>query len=110
MLKYVELNNRKDQVKELNFFNQETDVDFEKIENGFQVTYEMPDLGFIIPIEVRLKEDYVETKLLADDIIDEKEFSKEDADQDPKARLVSFRLFPFLRSEEHTSELQSRGH
>jgi len=104
MLKYVELNNRKDQVKELNFFNQETDVDFEKIENGFQVTYEMPDLGFIIPIEVRLKEDYVETKLLADDIIDEKEFSKEDADQDPKARLVSFRLFPFLGADNSEDE------
>lgn len=103
MFTYVELNVRRDIVKESNFLNQGGTSTFEKIDNGYKMTYEMPNLGFIIPIEVRLGEDYVETVILGDEIVDVKEFPEpeegEKAPKDPKARLVSVRLFPFLGAE-----------
>lgn len=104
MFSYVEMNERKDMVKESNLLNHESKVDFQKMDDGFKVTYEIPGLGFVIPIEVQLKEDYVETKVLSDDIKDEKEFEKEDGEKDPMARLVSLRLFPFLGAETSENE------
>lgn len=104
MFSYVELNERRDVVKESNLLNNTANVDFEKIDNGFKVTYEMPDLGFVFPIEVLLEEDYVETRVLADDIKDEKEYSDEESDKDPMARLVSLRLFPFLGADDSTDK------
>src|SRR5699024_8282087 len=88
MFSYVEMNERRDQVKESNLFNNESEISFEEIEGGYRVTYEMPDLGFIFPIEVQLEKDYVETRILADDIIDEKELSEEEEEEDRMARLV----------------------
>lgn len=99
MFSYVEMNERRDQVKESNLFNNESEISFEEIEGGYRVTYEMPDLGFIFPIEVQLEKDYVETRILADDIIDEKELSEEEEEEDRMARLVSLRLFPFLGAD-----------
>nr|WP_209974516.1 DUF5696 domain-containing protein [Lederbergia galactosidilytica] len=106
MFSYVEFNVRKDVVKESSFHSQGGTVDFKKLENGFQVTYEMPNIGFVIPIEVQLEEDYVETKVLADEIIDIKEFPEGDdqGKKDPKSRLVSLRLFPFLGAETSKKE------
>ncbi|MFS0614595.1 DUF5696 domain-containing protein [Lederbergia ruris] len=107
MFTYVEFNVRKDVVKESNFNSQGGTVDYKKIENGFQITYDLPKMGFVIPVEVRLADDYVETRILADDIVDGKEApkDKEEAKKDPKSRLVSLRLFPFLGAE--TSEKEN---
>lgn len=101
MFSYVEMHNRKDEVKESNPLNNEATVTFETIEDGYKVIYEMPNLGFTIPVEVRLAEDFVETTVLADEIIDEKEMdAKEKKKKDAeKNRLVSLRLFPFLGAD-----------
>ncbi|WP_318615741.1 DUF5696 domain-containing protein [Sporosarcina sp. YIM B06819] len=100
MFSYVEMHKRKDQVKESNPLNNKTTVTFEEIEDGYKVIYEMPDLGFVIPIEVRLVEDYVETKVLADEIQDENKTDKNAKKADAvKNRLVSLRLFPFLGAD-----------
>lgn len=100
MFTYVEMNERKDQVKESNLLNNESEVEFEEIEDGYKVTYHLPSLGFIIPVEVVLEDDFVETRVIADEIVDEKEFeTKEEKKEDPMARLVSLRLFPFLGAD-----------
>lgn len=103
MFSYVEMNVRKDMVKESNLISQNGEVDFKKIENGFQVTYNLPKVGFVIPIQVRLEKDFVETTVLSEDIVDVKQ--KDTKMNDPMARLVSLRLFPFLGAE--TSEKEN---
>ncbi|CAK4836563.1 unnamed protein product [Aphanomyces euteiches] len=109
MFNYVEFNVRKDLVKESNFTVQKgIAAKFEITEQGFRIRYEMPQIGFVIPVEVKLGEDFVETKILADGLVDEKIYSKEkDATaktNDPKARLVSIRLFPFLGAQTSDKE------
>ncbi|MBO0600597.1 hypothetical protein I2483_02880 [Sporosarcina sp. E16_3] len=99
MFSYVETKERKDQVKESNYFSSKSNITFEKIENGYRVTYEIPDLGFVIPIEVRLEEDFVETIVLADDIQE-----NVNAKKDNGAHLVSLRLFPFLGADNSDDE------
>ncbi|GHH97804.1 DUF5696 domain-containing protein [Neobacillus kokaensis] len=103
MFSYVEMNIRKDMVKESNLFSQNGNVEFKKIKDGFQVTYTMPEIGFVIPIQVHLKNDYVETKVLSDKIVDVKE--TDGKTEDPMARLVSLRAYPFLGAE--TSEKEN---
>lgn len=106
MFSFVEMNVRKDMVKESNFLNQQGEVKFKKIKNGFQITYEMPKIGFVIPIEVRLEKDYVETKVLSEGIQDVKKYGKNDKDskKDPMIRLVSLRLFPFIGADSSEEE------
>ncbi|MCQ6559067.1 DUF5696 domain-containing protein [Paenibacillus mendelii] len=106
MLRYVEFNVRKDLEKESNFIAQNGKVtSFNKTEDGFRVVYELPELGFVIPVQVRLKDDYVETRIIQEGLIDEKAVGKSaDSAKDPKARLVSIRLFPFLGSETSDQE------
>lgn len=112
MYTYVEMAERKDVQKETNPYSQKTFIEFTEIEDGFKATYEIPDQKLVIPIEVKLKEDYIETILLADDIIDEQEEEEEvrveDLETDirkQKAKtnidpsLISIRLFPFLGAE-----------
>ncbi|WP_102712829.1 DUF5696 domain-containing protein [Paenibacillus castaneae] len=114
MFNYVEFNVRRDLTKESNFKDQGGVVTgFEVMDNGYRLTYELPNLGFFIPVEVRLYDDYVETKILKDGLIDEKVFPKEEEKseeegkaekkpappKDNKARLVSVRLFPFLGAQ-----------
>lgn len=103
-IKYVEFNERVDIVKEFNFFNRETNVEYEEIENGYKVTYEIPDIGFVIPIQVILEGNYVETKILTEAIIDEKEYPEGSTERNRKARLVSMRLFPFLGADSSDNE------
>ncbi|MEK3890013.1 DUF5696 domain-containing protein [Bacillus sp. FSL K6-3431] len=102
MFSYVEMNVRKDMVKESNFNNQQGTVDFKKIDNGFQITYDMPNIGFVIPIQVQLGKDFVETKVLSEGIQDVKEYKKDE--KDPMIRLVSLRLFPFLGADSSEEE------
>ncbi len=100
MFTYAEMKERDDKVKESNLFsNGTTEIKFESIEDGFRVTYHIPKLGFIIPIEVKLKNDYVETTVLADEIQDVKAYDKADKKNDRQARLVSLRAFPFLGAD-----------
>lgn len=100
MFTYVEFNIRKDVVKESNYLNQGGESTFKEIEDGFRIDYTMPNVGFTIPVEVKLGEDFVETKILGDEIIDD--VAKEE--KDPKSRLVSLKLFPFLGSDTSDNE------
>lgn len=114
MFRYVEFNLRKDLLKETNFYAQKGEVSqFEVTDQGFKIRYDMPDLGFIIPVEVKLGEDFVETKILADGLVDEKIYpkvepastdGKEKPKKDPMARLASIRLFPFLGAQTSDDE------
>ncbi|MDQ8737630.1 DUF5696 domain-containing protein [Paenibacillus sp. LHD-38] len=102
---YVEFNVRKDLAKEENFKDGKGIVSkFETTGQGFKIQYEIPGLGFVIPAEVRLGDDYVETKILQDGLKDERVFTEEElkTKKDNEARLVSVRLFPFLGAQ--TSE------
>ncbi|WP_188993772.1 DUF5696 domain-containing protein [Paenibacillus nasutitermitis] len=99
MFRYVEFNVRKDLDKESNFIAQSGKVaSFDMTEDGFRIVYELPELGFVIPVQVRLKDDYVETRIVSEGLVDEKAYTKEEQEKkkDLKARLVSIRLFPFL--------------
>lgn len=103
MFRYLEFNTRKDLLIESNLIAQGGAVSqFEKTDSGFKIRYEMPDIGFIIPVEVKLGEDFVETKILADGLVDEKVYPKDM--KDPKARLASIRLFPFLGAQTSDNE------
>lgn len=107
MFTYVEFNIRKDVVKETSFLSQDGETKFEEIENGYRIDYIMPGKGFSIPIEVILGEEYVETKVLADEIIDgidQDELDEEELLKDPKSRLVSLKAFPFLGAETSENE------
>lgn len=122
MFRYVEFNLRKDLLKETNFYAQKGGISqFEVTDQGFKVVYDMPNLGFIIPVEVKLGEDFVETKVLAEGLVDEKVFPKEEPaaaavdkngkevkkpkpQKDPMARLASIRLFPFLGAQTSNDE------
>ena len=76
MFRYVEFNLRKDLLKETNFMHKRGISQFEVTDQGFKVMYDMPDLGFMIPVEVKLGEDFVETKVLAEGLVDEKSFRR----------------------------------
>lgn len=103
MFRYLEFNTRKDLLIESNFYAQGgASAKFEKTDSGFKIRYEMPDIGFVIPVEVKLGEDFVETKILADGLVDEKAYPKDK--KDPKARLASIRLFPFLGAQTSDNE------
>ncbi|UVI33755.1 DUF5696 domain-containing protein [Paenibacillus spongiae] len=103
MFRYLEFNTRKDLLIESNFNAQGgTVTQFEPTDSGFKIRYEMPNIGFIIPVEVKLGEDFVETKILADGLVDEKVYPKDQ--KDPKARLASIRLFPFLGAQTSDNE------
>ncbi|WP_211746015.1 DUF5696 domain-containing protein [Paenibacillus sp. Marseille-Q4541] len=120
MFRYVEFNVRKDLLKESNLYAQNGVISqFEVTDKGFKVVYEMPDLGFIIPVEVKLGEDFVETKVLGDGLVDElvipreesvnvdkdgKEVEKPKPKKDPMARLASIRLFPFMGAQTSQDE------
>lgn len=119
MFSYVQFQERRDITIESNFMNNESNVDFELIDDGFKITYELPNTGFIFPVEVVLGEDFVETRVLGDEIVDIKVFDEpyievdeetgeeeliDPSDDDPEARLVSLRLFPFLGADDSSDK------
>lgn len=118
MYSYVDMAERKDVLKESNPLNQKTFLKYEEIEDGFKMTYEITGQDFVIPIEVKLRDDYVETIVLADEIIDEQKVEKKkkieeleaDARKADKTKkevissLISLRLYPFLGAEDSTDK------
>ncbi|XEC95825.1 DUF5696 domain-containing protein [Paenibacillus tarimensis] len=62
-----------------------------RIGGGVQLTYDMPALGFTVPVQIRIEDDFVETKII-DTGIEEGRYS-----------LLWLRLFPFL-SAEHSKD------
>ena len=110
-IKYVEFNMRKDQVKETNVIEQNgTIADFEMTADGFKLTFSMPNIGFVVPVQVRLKDDFVEATVLKDGLKDGKstqemqEFEKKNNKKDNNARIAAIRLYSFLGAEPSDQE------
>ncbi|MBB3111419.1 hypothetical protein FHS18_003487 [Paenibacillus phyllosphaerae] len=66
--------------------------DFKQKDNGFTVTFAFPKIQFKIPVEVTLREDYVETRLIDSGIV-EGELS-----------LLNVKLYPLFGSEPSTGQ------
>ncbi|WP_409345629.1 DUF5696 domain-containing protein [Paenibacillus sp. MBLB4367] len=110
-IKYVEFNVRKDQVKETNLIEQKGNIaGFQLTDAGFKLTFSMPEIGFVIPVEVRLKDDYVETVLPEEGLRDGKsqeemkQFEAKNKKKDNNARITSIRLYSFLGAEASDEE------
>ncbi|UVI30187.1 DUF5696 domain-containing protein [Paenibacillus spongiae] len=113
LVRYVELNsNQKNQVKDTNLLDQKGAVaGFELTEGGFKLTFAMPAIGFAIPVEVRLQDDFVETRIVDEGVKDGKtkdemkEYERMRKNQkDPNARISGIRLYPFLGADTSDSQ------
>ncbi|WP_409345555.1 DUF5696 domain-containing protein [Paenibacillus sp. MBLB4367] len=111
-IRYVEFNVQQHIVKETNLTEQKGSIaDFQITGNGFKLTFTMPGIGFTIPVEVSLKDDYVETRILEKGLKDAKTAEEKKAfedknkgQKDPDARIAAIRLYPFLGAETSDSE------
>ncbi|MDQ8737972.1 DUF5696 domain-containing protein [Paenibacillus sp. LHD-38] len=63
-------------------------MSWKPIEDGFAVTFAMPSIQMAIPIEVRLRNDYVETKVIDAELIEGKD------------SLINLKVYPFLGAEQ----------
>ncbi|WJH33837.1 DUF5696 domain-containing protein [Paenibacillus sp. CC-CFT747] len=61
-------------------------TDWKRIDGGFALTFVLPSIEMMVPVEVRLKDDYVETKVLDEGI------------EEGKDSLLNMKLYPFLGS------------
>ncbi|CAH8717095.1 DUF5696 domain-containing protein [Paenibacillus thiaminolyticus] len=112
-IRYVEFNVRKDQIKETNLIDQKGVIEqFQLTDDGFRLTFSMPKIGFIVPVQVALRDDYVETRVLEEGFKDGKtaeEMKQFEADnkkkKDNDARMTGLRLYPFLGA--YTSEREN---
>lgn len=91
MFQYIDFTKFNSPPKDSNFTVLNGTVeDITEIDGGVQWTYAMPELGFSIPVQIRIEDDYVETTII-DDGIEEEGLS-----------LIWVRLFPFLAAEHST--------
>ncbi|MFC5532045.1 DUF5696 domain-containing protein [Cohnella yongneupensis] len=65
---------------------------WQKIEAGFRLTFVVPSKGLSIPVEVRIRNDYVETKIV------------DSALKESKVSLVNLRIYPFFGAEQSTGQ------
>ncbi|MCA0755615.1 hypothetical protein KP806_11170 [Paenibacillus sp. N4] len=85
MIQYVDFSEPILNPKELSFTPGVDSIkDLKTIDGGFQLTFELPEAGFTIPVEVTVDGDYVQTKIIREGI-------KED-----KLGLIWVRLYPFF--------------
>lgn len=92
MFQYVDFTIYNSQPKESNFVSLGgTVTDIKEIEGGVQWTYDMPALGLSIPVQIRVQDDFVETKIIDSGI------------REGRYSLIWVRLFPFLAAE-HTTD------
>ncbi|MFD2114974.1 DUF5696 domain-containing protein [Paenibacillus yanchengensis] len=61
-------------------------MDWERIDKGFKLTFALPALQLLIPVEVRLSDDFIETTINDSNI------------KEGKDMLLSLKLYPFLGS------------
>ncbi|MCU6710204.1 DUF5696 domain-containing protein [Paenibacillus sp. J5C_2022] len=85
MLRYTDFAQRQMKPKDTNFISAGGRIqEVKRIDGGIRVDYELPELGLVIPVQIRIGDDYVETTIL-DESLKEQNFS-----------LIWVRLFPFL--------------
>lgn len=88
MVQYVDFTKSILQAKETNLAEEGGAVKgLKPIPGGYSLVYELPATGFTVPIEVRIEQDYVETRIIRDGI------------QEKSMGLVWIRLFPFFGAE-----------
>lgn len=88
MVQYVDFSKNILQAKETNLLADGGQVkNVQTIPGGFSLTYELPATGFTIPVQVRIEQDYVETKIIREGV------------KESKMGLVWARLFPFFGAE-----------
>ncbi|WP_079909233.1 DUF5696 domain-containing protein [Paenibacillus sp. 32352] len=93
MVQYVDFSKSILQPKETNLGAEGGKVkEIKTIPGGFSLTYELPETGFTIPIEVKIEQDYIETKIVREGI------------KESKMGLVWVRLFPFFGAEYSTGQ------
>jgi hypothetical protein len=88
MFQYIDLSGNKSQPKESNLLEENGKItDIKTIPGGFQLTFDMPSKGFTIPVEVKVDNDSVVTKII-DSGVKEKNLS-----------LIWVRVYPFFAAE-----------
>ncbi|MCM3785737.1 DUF5696 domain-containing protein [Neobacillus mesonae] len=88
MFQYTDFSVYNTQPRESNFRTLGGTIkDITEIDGGVQWTYDMPALGFSVPVQIRIQDDYLETKII-DKGIKEEQYS-----------LIWLRLFPFMAAE-----------
>lgn len=93
MFQTLNFNDSKAQPKESDLLKDDGTVkDFEEIENGYRLTYDLPNAGLEIPVQVTIKDDYIETTVLREGI-------KESING-----LIWIRLFPFFEAVESAGQ------
>lgn len=94
MVSIVNFDARRDQSKWTSFLQEEGIVhDFTVIDQGFRITYTMPKQGISVPVEVLLKDDFVETKII-DAGIEESDLHS----------VAGLRLYPFFGAEQSVGQ------
>lgn len=93
MLEYIDASNAKSQSK-LTSWTEEKGVHegFELTESGFRTTFRFPKTRFLIPIEVVLADDYVETKVLDSGI------------REDRLSLLNLKLYPSFGAQPYTGQ------
>lgn len=85
MIQYVDFSEPILNPKELSFTPGVDRIkDLKTIPGGFQLTFELPETGFTIPVEVTIDGDYVQTKIIREGI------------KENKLGLIWVRLYPFF--------------
>jgi hypothetical protein len=88
MVQYVDFSKNILQAKETNLAADGGRIkEVQMIPGGFSLVYELPATGFTIPIQVKIENDYVETKIIREGI------------KEANMGLVWVRLFPFFGAE-----------
>lgn len=88
MLEYVNLANAKAQPKIISWLEDNGALEnFQTTADGFKVTFSFTGTQFKIPVEVRLKDDYVETKIIDSGI------------QEGSLSLLNVKLYPLFGAE-----------
>ncbi|XEC96123.1 DUF5696 domain-containing protein [Paenibacillus tarimensis] len=88
MVSYVDFSKNILQAKETNLFENGGKIgNVQLLTDGFSLEFILPDTGFTIPVEVSVKDDYVETKIVGNGI------------KETKMGLVWVRLYSFFGAE-----------
>lgn len=88
MVQYLDLNDSKAQPKETNLLEENGKItDVQNVKDGFKLTFDMPSKGFTIPIEVKLENDTVTTRIIDSGI------------KEGKLSLIWVRLYSFFGAE-----------
>ncbi|CAM3610198.1 DUF5696 domain-containing protein [Marinicrinis lubricantis] len=88
MFQYMDFTIYNSPARESNFVSLNGTIEnVTEIEGGVQWVYAMPELGIEIPVQIRIEDDYVETRIIDSGI------------QEDRYSLLWVRLFPFFAAE-----------